>query len=124
MGMPRLAELASDELMEEMRASGRDRLSAKRTMPKNRTAVVTAPTAVTSSGAAKTSWSFALLRVSNSRAGLATKNVRALSTGRAFSPRILRRPTNMPTRMMAQTTKKPASTPSMRFSAAGLVGGG
>ena len=88
MGMPRLAELASEALMEDMRDSGTERLSRKRTMPKKSTAVAMAPTAVTSSGAAKTSCRLALLRVSNSRAGLATKNVRALRTERAFSPRM------------------------------------
>ena len=49
-------------------------------MTKKSAAVATAPTAATSSGAAKTSWTLALLRVSNSRAGLATKKVSALST--------------------------------------------
>ena len=88
-------------------------------MTKKRAAVATAPTAATSSGAAKTSWSRALLSVSNSSAGLATKKVSALRTWRAFSPRMPRLPTNMPTRMMHQTTKKPARTPSIRAAAEG-----
>ena len=124
MGMPRLAELASEALMEDIRDSGRERLSRKRTMTKKSAAVAMAPTAATSSGAAKMSWRLALLSVSNSRAGLATKKVSALSTERAFSPRMPRRPTNMPTRMMHQTTKNPARTPSTRRSAAWKAGKG
>ena len=86
------------------------------TMMKNRAAVATAPTAATSRGAAKTSWRRALLSVSKSRAGLATKKVSALRTWRALSPRMPFLPTNMPTRMMDQTTKNPARTPSIRVS--------
>ena len=101
MGMPRLAEFASDALMDDISDSGTVRFSRNRTITKKSAAVTIAPTAVTSRGAAKTSWSLALPRVSNRSAGLATKKVSALSTERAFSPSTFRRPTNMPTRMMA-----------------------
>src|SRR5688572_12613848 len=99
-----------------MRDSGRLRLSRNLTMTKKMAAVAVAPAAATSSGAAKTSWSRALLSVSKSSAGLATKKVSPLRTWRALSPRMPLRPTNMPTRMMDQTTKKPARTPSIRRS--------
>src|SRR5919112_1663950 len=112
MGMPRLAELASDAAMDDINDSGSERLSQNFAMEKKMAAVATAATAVTSRGAAKTSARRALLRVSKSSAGLATKKVRELRTCRAFSPRIFCRPTNQPTRMMHHTTKKPANTPS------------
>ncbi len=114
MGMPRFAELARDAAIADISASGNARFRTNFTMLKKTMAVQTADTAVTSSGSAKTSLSCALLRVSKSRAGLATKNVRALRTWRALSPRTLWRPTNQPTMMMNQTTKKPCSTPTTK----------
>src|SRR5919112_4210187 len=100
MGMPRLAELTSDAAIEDINDSASERFSQNLAIMKKIRAVATAETAATSSGAAKTSARRALLRVSNSRAGLATKNVRELNTCLALSPRIFCRPTNQPTRMM------------------------
>ena len=122
MGMPRLAELARDAAIEDISASGKARFRMNFTMLKNISAGDGRHRG-DQQGFGEDFPQCALLRVSNRRAGLATKNVRALRTWRALSPRIRCRPTNQPTMMMNQTTKKPCSTPtksSLRGRGAGV----
>ena len=119
MGMPRLAELASDALMEDMRASGRERLSSEADDAEEQDRRRHGADGRHEQRRGEDVVELALLRVSNSRAGLATKNVRALRTERAFSPRMFAPAHEHADQDDAQTTKNPASTPSTRRSAAG-----
>ena len=77
MGMPRLAEFASDAAIDDISASGSARFSRNLAMAKKIAAVASAATAVTSSGSAKTSCSLRLAEGLEQQRGAGHKECQA-----------------------------------------------